>query len=374
MMKIAVNTRFLIKDRLEGIGVFTNETLRYLVKNHQEHQFYFIFDRQWDDEFIFSDNIIPAKTGPQARHPILWYIWFEFSLKKILKKIQPDIFISPDGYIPLNTKYKTLSVIHDIAFEHYPVDVPYLVRKYYRFFFPRFASQSTRIATVSEYTRHDLCTTYHLDENKIDIVYNGVNQEFRPISEEEKEIIQLKLTSGKKYFVYAGALHARKNVENLLRAYDIYREMGTADLKLVIIGRKAWKIRAIEVAFRKMKFKNDVIFTGRVNDRELKSYIAAAEVMVYVSYFEGFGLPVLEAFNCDVPAIVSNCSSLPEIAGNAALMVNPFNPADIAMSMKMLTENNGLRKELIDHARVIRKKFSWEKTAASLWETVLKTI
>ena len=118
-MRIAVNTRLLLKGKLEGIGWFTYESFKLIVRSHPEHEFFFIFDRKFDKEFIFSDNVTPIVVGPPARHPILHFIWYEISIPRILKKIKPDIFISPDSYLSLSSKYPDLIVIHDLNFEHF---------------------------------------------------------------------------------------------------------------------------------------------------------------------------------------------------------------------------------------------------------------
>lgn len=152
-MKIAVNTRLLVKNKLEGIGWFSYETLKRITTQHPEHEFYFIFDRKHSDDFIFSDNVTPIELFPQARHPFLYYLWFEFSMPRLLKKLKPDLFLSPDGYLSLKSKIKSLVVFHDLNFEHYPEDIPWLERKNYKYFFPRYAKKADRIATVSEYSK-----------------------------------------------------------------------------------------------------------------------------------------------------------------------------------------------------------------------------
>lgn len=373
-MKIAVNTRFLIKDSLEGIGVFTYEIFKRLTKKHPEHTFYFIFDRIPDSEFIFSDNIVPVVIGPPARHPVLWYLWFEFSVKKILRKIKPDIFISPDGFIPLDCSCRTIAVFHDIAFEHYPQDVPFAVRKYYLYFFPKFAQKATRIVTVSEFSKKDICDTYGISENKIDVVFNGAGETFAALDEAQKINIKREISENREYFFYVGALHARKNINNLLKGYDLFRSKSNSDIKLVIAGRKAWKTRSINTIFRKMTYRKDVIFTGRISGEKLRDFIGAAYALTYLSYFEGFGLPLVEAFYCDVPAITSNCSALPEIAGKAALLADPFDINDIASKMKLIAEDKSVRNSLIENAKLVRQKFNWDKTADLLWLSVLQTI
>jgi hypothetical protein len=133
-LNIAVNTRLLLKNKLEGIGWFTYETLKRITQNHPEHEFYFIFDRPYHTDFIFSANVRPIVIGPQARHPFLFYWWFEKSIPKILKQINADLFISPDGFLSLSTNVKSIAVFHDINYMHHPKDFPFLVRHYYQYF------------------------------------------------------------------------------------------------------------------------------------------------------------------------------------------------------------------------------------------------
>ncbi|MDD4107394.1 MAG: glycosyltransferase, partial [Prolixibacteraceae bacterium] len=155
-MVIAVNTRLLLKGKLEGIGWFTFETLKRMTVRHPEHRYIFIFDRPYSEDFIFSDNIIPVVVFPPTRHPVLWYIWFEFQIPRVLKRYGADIFLSPDGYLSLRTKVPQLAVIHDINLVHRPADLPWLKAEYYNFFFPRFAEKAKRIATVSSYSKEDI--------------------------------------------------------------------------------------------------------------------------------------------------------------------------------------------------------------------------
>lgn len=373
-MKIAVNVRFLLKDKLEGIGVFTYEILERLAINHKEHHFYLLFDRSYDPCFVFSDNITPIVVFPPARHPILWHIWFNYSLSRVLNRINPDIFISTDGFIPLKSKIKILNVIHDIAFEHYPKDIPWLTSLYYRKYFPRFAANSDRIATVSEFTKKDIITNYNIDKDRIDVIYNGSSNIFAPIDDENKLKVKKNLTDGFDYFVYVGALHSRKNISVLLQSFDLFLDICDKKFKLVIIGRKAWKTNEMIHTYKGLKHKDDVIFTGRISDELLVQYLGAAYALTYISYFEGFGLPIIEAMYCDVPVITSDRTSLPEIAGKAGLIVDPFNPQEIAHIMKLIAENPKMRDELVVLGRLQRQKFSWDVTADLLWQSILKTI
>lgn len=373
-LRIAVNTRLLLKDKLEGIGWFTYESLKRIVLDHPEHDFFFIFDRKFDDQFIFAKNVTPVVVGPPARHPFLFYLWFEHSIPKLLKKIDADIFISPDAFSSLKTKVKTLLVIHDLNFEHYPEHLPWLIQKYYRFYTPRFAKKATRIATVSEFSKQDIISQYKISTEKIDVVFNGSNSVFRPLSAKEKEKTKSLFTNGKEYFLFIGAISPRKNLKNLLLAFDLYREKNNTETKLLVVGEKMWRGGDLEDVFSRMKFKNEVIFTGRLNPEELAAVLGSALALTYTSFFEGFGIPIIEAFNAGTPVITSNTTSMPEIAGNAALLANPFKPESIADAMKDITFNVQLREKLVEKGNKRKLDFSWEKTADNLWKSIEKVV
>lgn len=373
-MKIAVNTRLLLKDKLEGIGWFTYENLRRITTQHPEHQFYFIFDRKFDESFIFSDNITPVVIPPQARHPVLYYLWFEKSIPRLLKKIQPDLFFSPDGYLSLSTPVKSMNVFHDLNFEHYPDDLPYPERTFYRHYFPLYAKKAHRIATVSEFSKRDIINQYHVDPDKIDVVYNGANENYSPIPDSEKVLVRLKYTQGKPYFVFVGALHPRKNLANLFRAFDLFRQETGNDTKLLVVGHKKWWTKDIKEAYDRMNFNHDIVFCGRLAPVELNRVISSATAMVYVSYFEGFGIPILESFFCETPVITSNVTSMPEVAGDAAILVDPFSVKSICEGMAQIAGNESLRDELNEKAQVRRTAFSWQKTSGLLWDSIEKAL
>ncbi len=198
--------------------------------------FIFFFDREFSSEFVFSNNIKPVVLFPPARHPFLYVWYFEFSIPRALKKYKIDLFVSTDGFIPTQSTTPSLSVIHDINFEHRPKDIPLLTRWYYKIFFPLFAKKATRIATVSEFSKRDIINTYHINENKIDVVYNGANEMYTPIASEEKIKVRKKYADGQNYFLYIGSLNPRKNIRNLLLAFEEFKKQNTTEFKLLIVG------------------------------------------------------------------------------------------------------------------------------------------
>lgn len=373
-MQIVVNTRLLIQNKLDGIGWFSYQTLKRITQNNPDVHFVFLFDRDYNEEFIFSDNITPLVLGPQARHPFLYYAWFHLSVKNLLNRMNPDLFLSPDGFLSPGAKCKQLPVIHDINFLHNPQDLKPLTSKYYNHFFPKYAKLGTRIATVSEYSKSDISKNYHIDSHKIDVVYNGINEGFTPLSDPSQQIIREKFSQGKPYFLFVGSQSPRKNLNRLIAAFDSFKEQSQSDYKLVLVGAVYSSEGDVKRVIDKSKFKNDIIFTGRQPQEELEKIMASAFALTFVPYFEGFGIPIVEALQCETPVICSNTTSMPEIAGDAGLFVNPFEVNSISKGMLELYNNPSLRNELIQKGKARKNQFSWDKSAGLLWNSITKCL
>lgn len=371
-MRIGINTRLLLKGKLEGIGWFTYQTLERMVHLHPGHEFFFFFDRPYDESFIFSSNVTPVVIPPQARHPLLFAMWFEWTLPYALKKHKIDVFLSPDGFCSLRTKVPTCLVIHDLAFEHYPDHLKFSHKHYWKYFQPRFAEKAKRIVTVSEYSKQDMQDLYGIEPDKIDVACNAAHDAYQPLDWKEKEAVKEKHADGCEYFVYAGALHPRKNILNLLKAFILFKKRQRTDMKLIMVGRFAWKYEEVLELKENMPFKEDVKWVGYKEVSELSRIIGGAYALAYPSLFEGFGIPILEALQCNVPAIVSETSSMPEVAGKAGLLVDPHNVQDIANKMEQLYKDENLRTQLIKEAPAQVAKYSWEKAAEILWDNIMQ--
>ncbi len=373
-MRIAVNTRLLLKDKLEGIGWFTYESLKRIVANHPEHEFIFIFDRKPDPSFIFDKNVRAVVAHPQARHPILWYLFFEIGVTRALKKYKADIFLSPDGWLSLRTNLPSVAVIHDLNFEAHPAFLPRYVAKYYHRFFPRFARKAKRIATVSEFTKEDIHQRYGIQKDNIDVVYNGANDRFHPFDKSEVETVRNQYTSGKPYFLWVGLIHPRKNLENQLRAFEKFKKEHPSNIKFVVVGaRYSWS-EALEELTEKSRYSEDIIFLGRQSVEVLISLYGAAHALMYVSYFEGFGIPILEAFYAEIPVVTSTRSSMPEICGKGGITVPPDDVDGIANAMERVSFDEDARAALIKEGKLQKQKFNWYNTAEALWDCLEKAM
>ena len=367
---IAVNARLLLHNKLEGIGRFSYEVLKRMVQNNPDVKFSFFFDRKYHPEFIFGPNVEPHVLIPQARHPFLYYWFFHLSVTRKLRKLQPDLFFSPDGYLSLRTPVPQVPVFHDLAFEHFPEFISGIEAWYYRKYFPQYARKATQLLTVSEYSKQDIHTHYKVPKEKITVVYNGASDNFYPISDSEKQEVRDRHTDGEPYFHYVGAIHPRKNLVTLIQAYDRFKAATGSKVKLVIVGRRAWDFEKVIHSYRDSPNQADIRFTGFVDGEELNRLYAASLALCYVPWFEGFGIPIIEAMHSETAVICSNVSSLPEVAGAATLMNDPGDAEAIGESMKKIYEDASFRDSLIQKGRTQRQQFSWDGTYQKAWKVI----
>lgn len=372
-MRIAINARFLLHGKIEGIGRYSYEIIQRLVAMHPEDEFILLFDRPYHEDFIFGKNVTPVVLFPPARHPFLWYLWFEFALPKALQQYKADVFFSPDGYLSLRSDVPTLMTIHDIAFVHFPDIIAGWVRKYYHYFTPKFLEKAQKIAAVSEFVKQDVIEYYGIDTQKIITTYNACQPIYQPLDDSKKAIILNKYSDGKPYFFFVGAIHPRKNIHRLIAAFDQFKKQTASDFKLLIAGRFAWQTGDIKTAYEQATHQADIHFLGYVSESELPDLMGAAFALTWVSLFEGFGIPLLEAMHCDIPIITSDCTAMPEVVGAAAITVSPTDAAAITAAMSALYHDAALRNSLIAKGKLQRLKFSWEHSAAAIYDA-LKTI
>jgi glycosyltransferase involved in cell wall biosynthesis len=369
-MRIAVNARFLTPHYIEGIGGFTGEVARRLARDHPEHEFLFFFDRRCDPRLVFADNVRPVVLWPPTRHPLLLLWWFEHSLARAFAPLRPDAFLSPDGFLSLRSSVPTLLIIHDLAFEHFRGHLGPLERFYCRTMVRAAARRAARIATVSAFSKREIVETYGLDAGKIDVVSNGIGEEFAPLPANEQERVRQQVSGGAPYFLHVGAIQPRKNVATLLRAFDLFKQRSGANVKLLLAGRLAWRYRDVLRTHKALAHRDDVLFLGYLPGPLLERVVASARALACVSLHEGFGLPVAEAMACGVPAIVSNRSALPETAGDAALLVDPLDFEAMATALERISASAGLRAELARRGRARAAHFNWDVTAAAVWRAL----
>ncbi len=373
-MTIAVNCWILRNKKLDGIGYFTVNTIANLIKQHPEIKFKILCDKKFTEDYFDFPNVSKHKIFPALRHPLLYVFYMEIILPLFLRKHKPDIMVSMDGFLSLLSGCKQIPIIYDINFEHKPKDIKLKNRIYYRFFFKRFARKAERIATISEYSKTDIAEYYKINPETIDNVSCGINSNFLPLNETEIAHVRNKWSNGKPYFFFVGSMHPRKNIKNLIVAFNLFKKETGSDFKLILAGSILWNKSDIEDSYTGSPYKDDIIFTGRLSDEDLQKMLGAAFALSFVPIFEGFGLPIVEAMQSGVAVISSNVTSMPEVAGNAALMVDPFSVESISKGMEKLVNDDALRKELIAKGHEQKKLFSWSNTAALLWQCISKVL
>jgi len=371
-MRIAVNARFLIKGKLEGVGWYSYEILRRMVAAHPEDEFIFIHDRPLAQEYRFADNVKTVKTWLPTRHPILWYFWFEYSIPRILKQEKADIFLSLDGHLSIAADAPTVYVLHDLAYLHYPDEIRNAPLQFYRKYIPRYIDKAEHIVSVSQHGKDDLKKHFpHIPEEKISVVGNGCRSIFKPLHTHEKQAIRDKYTAGAPYLFYVGAVQPRKNISRMIQAMDTVAK-DHPQAQLLIAGRHAWKTDKIRDTWENSEHKNNIQFLGFVEDAEMARLLAASEALVYPSLFEGFGVPVLEAMHCEVPVITSKGSSMEEVAGEAALLIDPKRTDSIGAAMSKIVNNQKLANQLIAAGKVQREKYNWNIAAEKMYDILKK--
>ena len=367
--RIAVNTRLLLPNKLEGIGRFTHEILKRLCEKMPETDFVFFFDRPFDPNYIYHENCRGVVLSPPTRHPVLWNIWFDYQLPRAFKKHKIDLFLSPDGFLSRRTEVPQIAVIHDLNFVRKPENLQPSHRSYYLKKMPLFAQISNPLLTVSEYSKQDIHREYGITKDKIEVVYNGVSEFFTPLNEDERSLFK----NEDPYFLFVGAFNPRKNLNGLFKAFEEYKESGGPS-KLCVAGDKMFLDAELKAAFESMKWKDEIRFFGRASDQELRQLYGHAQALILPSFEEGFGIPIIEAMSCGTAVICSDRSAMPEVAEEAALLIDPNVPKSISVAMKRLEEDEGLIGRLREKGLERARTFSWDESAAKLESIIRKRL
>ncbi len=366
-MRIAVNTRFLLPGRLEGFGWYTHEIMRRMVERHPENEYLFLFDRPFDPAFVYSDRVKPLVLYPPARHPLLFYAWFEYAVPRALRQWKADVFFSPDSFLSLSTPVPTVLTVHDMIPLQMPDQIKWIHRMYYNMYLKRFIQRADKVVTVSSYTQQSITEITGKDPRDIIVAYNGCRDIFRPVSPETQTAVRAQYAGGQPYFFYSGAIHPRKNIPRLIRAFDGFKKATGSPVKLLLGGRFAWQTGEVTAAYESVISKQDIHFLGYVPDEVLPQLLGSAVALTYPSLSEGFGLPVLEAMYCDTPVIAGDNTAIPEVAGDAAILVDAYNENAITEAMLRMWNDPQYREDLIRKGRVQRTGFSWDLASEAVY-------
>ena len=290
------------------------------------------------------------------------FTWPNFILPFKVKSQSFDIVHTPHQFGSLlKTSYKDIITIHDLTPIRFPNTQIPLTVVHYKYFLPLLLKRSDIVISVSEYSKKEISKYYKIPDSKIKVTYNGIDHDMYKPSRNYNEILN-KYNINYQFILYVGTLEPRKNIPTLIKAFYKLRKKGTHH-KLLIAGSKGWKYEDIFETVKNLNLEKEVIFTDYIPNEDLPALYNAADLFVYPSFYEGFGLPPLEAMACGTPVITSNTSSLPEVVGDAGIMIDPYDVDGFANAMFEVLTNDGLRDDMSEKGLERANMFSWEKTA-----------
>ena len=276
-----------------------------------------------------------------------------------------DLYFFPNFVAYPHLKGKSVVVVHDLTFEKVPQYVDRRNVDFLKKFVPPSVAKADHVVVNCEFTKNELIDAYRVPAERVTVAYPGVDPGvFYPRSEKEKEEVKKKYGIAKPFILYLGTLEPRKNVPAVLKAYASLPNR--RDFNLVLAGKKGWLYEEIFRTVGDLGLEEDVIFTGYVPEEDRPKLLSAAEVFVYPSFFEGFGMPVVEAQACGTPVIASNTTSLPEAVGDGGVLVDPKNISQLAEALEEVLSSGSLREKLVKKGLANARRFSWEASAAEV--------
>ncbi len=359
-MKIIINALGPSKIKA-GIGNYV-ANLIYQLSLQDDINKYIIFASAKNKEFYLTENknFVVIDIGFWGRNKILRIIWEQFILPVKLSEYKANILFSPGFICPIIKTAKYVTVIHDMTFFSHPQVHTFFKRLYFPFMIRRSVKRSEKIIAVSYNTKKEIIKYSKISGDKIVVTHLSANKFQKNIIKDEKKLLVEKYKIKSEYLLFVGMIEPRKNLNLIIEALE---KISDKEIQLVIVGKKGWMVDDL---FEKIKLKNlegRIIFTGFVEDDELEIFYKNAKVFLYPSLYEGFGIPVLEAMTARCPVITSNISSLPEVAGDAAILIDPENSDELVEAINKLISKTECREKLIKKGFENTKKFSWEMTA-----------
>ena len=363
-MRIGINARCL-KDAYAGIANYLSHIILNLKNIDDENDYILFFGRDGALpkgilDAGFSNDIAKMPTN----NLFFKMLWNHIYLPNKIKENKIDLFHEPSFITPIFKKCTTVVTVHDIAYMHIPECYTYRHKFYFRRLLSRSIDKSDLVIAVSESTKRDIIDNLAVDPNKIRVVYEGVDEIYRPY-DDELELEKVKKIYGiqKNFILSVSGISPRKNYIRLIKAVKMLKDEKNVDIQLVIVGENVWWYEDVFREVSRCGLDEDVIFCGYIPQPHLLCLYNSALIFVHPSLYEGFSFPVLEAMACGCPVAASNVSSIPEVCGSAALLFDPRSVEGITASMRSLITDDSLRRDLIKKGIERVKKFSWKKAA-----------
>jgi len=357
-MRIGVDAR-LVHYQQAGIAQYTLRLLQGLAQIGGEDEFLVLQHHKDREPYIAHERFTRCPGFTPSHHRLESYL-----LAAELIPLGLDVFHSPDFIPPRKTRYKCVITVHDLNFLVYPHFLTSDAARYYGQI-DQAVRRADRIIAVSESTRRDIVRLIGAPENKITVIYEGANPIFRPLDnkDEIRKSLQRKHGISGDFILFVSTIEPRKNIPTLVRAFRQLLDDYHIDVSLVLAGRKGWKFDEVFATIEELGVQDRVFCLGRVPTVDLVWLYNTARAFAFPSFYEGFGLPPLEAMACGTPVVVSNVSSLPEVVGDAALKVDPEEVDELTVALWRLVSDEALRTDLIEKGLRRASTFSYEKMA-----------
>jgi glycosyltransferase involved in cell wall biosynthesis len=353
------------EDEGSGNCVYIRNLVDGLIQKSQEDEFFlYVTDRTHNYYKRFEDvnNVHLCSIG--STNFLIRFI--VLGIKTFINKIDL-LFVQYAA--PFVYRGKLVVTVHDISFIHFPNCFNKLELFYHNILIPINIKRAYKVLTVSEFSRQDIIKHYLVPDNKVKAISNGVNRIFKSMPDLEKARAVLNgYNIFGKFILFVGRINSRKNVIALIKAFNNLKNSSKISHKLIIIGKNDFLSEVIKNEIKNCLHKNEIIMLGYVLEEHLPSFYNLADLFVYPSLYEGFGLPVLEAMSCGCPVITSKNSSLPEVAGAAGILIDPLNVEELANAMMKVINNSEFRKDMVKKGIEHAGKFSWEKAAQETLE------
>ncbi len=362
-MLVGIDASRAIADRPTGTETYSRRLIQALLSHECSHRFR-LYARSLPSSDIFPEAELRAIPFPR--------LWTHVRLSWEMARRPPDLLFVPAHVLPLIHPRRSLVTIHDLGYLTFPRAHPWQQRLYLDVSTRWNAHTATHVLTDSKATKADLSTYYGIDPDKITVAYPGADESLQPVHD-TATIGSTKARYGiaDDYFLYLGTLQPRKNLDRLVEAFaQFFTRHSSPPVQLVLAGKRGWLCTELFEQIEQQGLEQQVCFPGYIAQEDKAALLSGATAFVFPSLYEGFGLPVLEAQACGSPVITSITSSLPEVAGDAALLVDPRDSTAIANAMERLVDDRNLRVELIERGFANAGRFSWQACA----ETVLKVI
>jgi glycosyltransferase involved in cell wall biosynthesis len=375
-MLIGIDASRATAAQRTGTETYSLHLIRELLAQGRGHRFCLYFN-QAPTPGLFSGTA-EMRVMPFAR------LWTHVRLSREMRSAPPDVLFVPSHVLPLIHPQRSVATVHDLGFHYYPEAHTLFQNLYLRWSTRYNARAATRVVADSIATRDDLLRYYRIPEDRIVVVYPGRDETLGPVREPlALQAIRARYGLSEPYLLYVGTLHPRKNLVRLVKAFAALTDaIGTRSEsvdgvrpervgpQLVLAGQKGWLFEEIFDQVRKLDLVDRVVFTGYVPDADLPALLSGAVAFVFPSLYEGFGLPVLEAMACGTPVICSNVSSLPEVAGEAALQIDPLDVEALAEAMVRIVADKGLRATLVGRGYEQVQQFSWQRCASQVLDVL----